>query len=412
MNPQNHRREKITSLIWHSCKTLICFLQFMILTRVIESKYLPGLDTNEGESGSIGLFLQILYPIIVTILFFVLWCYYDNIDDRSFNRVRNSPETPKFLRDSAYLLGIVLTTLMATPILSNSYRSLFQYFGLKAGATVVSVLVAFVIAGGGSVLRVMRLNSLWAIQSKLPLAKKPPTLKWRIFYAVIFFVALLILCNGVAVGAIVFSAVILSFFIPLLIIAGLILLWCAVILPVINLPARRKFMLRLEKLQEQGKVSVEILGHPYLALFFERVPFGLTITNMPHTDAKIQEKTVYKVAFANCKRRREIVILCNHNIYQFVYSFKFNQVTRFSRMGADSAGSRAVGLPGASWFSNHSFDFPEGEGARILLIDTPPAVLAVRSESNSNLFELDNASEIFGYTVFAKNSFVNLLERT
>lgn len=412
MSSQNHRREEITGLIWHSCKTLICFLQFVILTHVIESTFLPGLNTTEGERSSMDLLLHILYPTIVTILFFVLWGYYDNIDDRSFNRVRNSPETPKFLRDPAYLLGIVLTTLMATPILSNPYRSFFQYLGLKAGATAVSVLVAFVVAGGGSVLRIMRLNSMWAIQSKLPLTKKPPTLIWRIIYAVIFFVALLILCNGVAVGALIFSAVILSFFIPLFIIAGLILLWCAVILPVINLPARRKFMRRLEKLQEQGKVSVEILGHPYLSLFFERVPFGLTITNTPHLDAKIQEETVYKVAFANCKRRREIVILCDHNIYQFVYSLKFNHVTRFSRMGADSAGSRAVGLPGASWFSNHSFDFPEGEGARILLIDTPPVVLAVRNESNSNLFELDNASEIFGYTVFTKNSFVNLLERT
>jgi hypothetical protein len=81
-------------------------------------------------------------------------------------------------------------------------------------------------------------------------------------------------------------------------------------------------------------------------------------------------------------------------------------------MGADKIGSRGVSLPGLARCTNHSFDFPEGEGEAVLLIDRVPAVLAIRDEHNSdNLFELDNASQAFGYTVYAKNSFLNLLER-
>ena len=81
-------------------------------------------------------------------------------------------------------------------------------------------------------------------------------------------------------------------------------------------------------------------------------------------------------------------------------------------MGADKRGARTVSLPGMVRFTNHSFDFPDGEGDAVLLIDRVPTVLAVRDEHNSNnLFELDNASSVFGYTVYAKNAFLNLLER-
>ena len=272
--------------------------------------------------------------------------------------------------------------------------------------------MALIIVVSGSVLRVARLNSLWAVQSKLPRSKKPPTVPWRLFYAAVFFVALMLLSKGISVSAFILSAALLSFMIPLLIIAGLILMWCLVILPAINIPARRQFMLRLQEMQERGELSVEIHGRPYLSLFFERIPFGLTITDLSHPDTDVRKETVYKVAFANCKRRREMVILCEHNIYQFVYSLKFNHVTRFSRMGANHAGVRTVSVPGAARYTSHSFDFPEGEGQRILLIDRTPTILAVRSEGNHNLFELDNASKVFGYTVYGKNSFLNVLERT
>ena len=405
------KRSQTKDMIWHIGKTLLCAIQFWILAYPIRSESVESLQAFEGEVSALATFAHLAYPAIIAALFFILWGYYDNIDDRSFNRVRQASEPPKFLRTPAYLLGIVLTTLAVTPILTSAFRPFFYYIGLGAGAGVASVFTALVITAGGSVLRVSRLNNVWVIQSKMPVAK-PPSIPGRIFYAVVFFVALLLISNAVVIGVFLLGMILLSLFvIPALIVAGLILLWCFVILPALNIPARRKFMQRLQRLRDQGKISAEIHGHPYLSLFIGLIPFGLTITDVPHPDTKVQIETTYRVTFANCKRRREMVILCEHQIYQFVYSLKFSHVTRFSRMGANKAGVRTVAIPGMSWFTNHSFDFPEGEGKRILLIDPTPTVLAIRGERGGELFELDNASEIYGYTVYGKNSFLNLLER-
>ena len=405
-------RSQTKDIIRHIFKTLICALQFLILALIVKNNFTSLLQLYEGEADTMATFAHLFYPAVTAALFFVLWHYYDTIDDRSFDRVCKAPETPKFLHDPAYVLAIVLTVLTVTPLLTMSFVPLFRYLRFGSGATAVSILSALAVAAGGSVLRVSRLNYVWSIQKNLPHSKKSPSAAWRIFCAAAFFVALFLIIRVIDVVAFIFSAILLSFIIPILIIAGLFLLWCFVILPALNIPARRKFMLRLKQLQDEGKLTAEIHGHPYLSLFFERVPFGLTVTNIPHPEAKVQQETVYKAAFANCKRRRELVVICEHNIYQFMYSLKFNHVTRHARMGADKAGVRAVSVPGMSWFTNHSFTFPEGEGERVLLIDSPPTILAVRDEGHSGLFELDNASRVFGYTVYGKNAFLNVMERT
>ena len=99
---ETHRKG---DMLWHGGKALLCALQFWILTHVTESDFLPFLKANMEDKSSLMVLLQLLYPVIVTILFFVLWCYYDNIDDRSFHKVCQSPEPPQFLRDPAYLLA-------------------------------------------------------------------------------------------------------------------------------------------------------------------------------------------------------------------------------------------------------------------------------------------------------------------
>ena len=403
-------RSQIKDMIWHGGKTLLCAIQFWILFLLVKADFSTFLEPNQEEFSLFGVLTYFFFPAVVVALFVALWRYYDTVDDRSFNKVREAAEPPHFLHDPAYLLGIALTALTVTPALTMALRPLFQYLRLGAWATAVALLTALAITVGGSALRVSNLNKTWIIQSKM-YYPKPPSTPLRIFYAAVYFVALLLISKGLGVGIFVAFAVLIQFWIPLLAIMGAICLWCFAILPLLNIPARRKFMLRLQELQKQGKVSVEIHGHPYLSLFFEFVPFGLTVTVTPHPDAKEQKETTYKATFANCKRRREIVILCEGNVYQFVYSLKFSHVDRFSRMGADNARVRTVSLPGMTRFTNHTFDFPEGEGERILLIDRSPTVLAVRNVTGSDLFELDNASQVFGYTVYVKNAFINLLTR-
>ena len=406
-------RSQIKDTIWHSGKALLCALQFWILFLIIDADFSILQESVQGEISPLGILTNCVYPALIVALFVALWRYYDTVDDRSFNKVCQAAEPPKFLRDPAYLWGIAVTALTVTPALTKVLRPLLLYLRLGAGATAVALLASLAITVGGSALRVSRLNTTWIIQSKIP-HPKPPSTPLRIFYAAAYFAALLLICKGLTVGVFVVFAVLIQLWIPLLAIIGAILLWSFVILPALNISARRKFMNRLQALQKQGKVAVKIHGHPYLSLFLGVVPFGLTLRakHTPKEETEGQTETAYRVTFANCYRRREIVILCDQNLYQFVYSLKFNHVERFSRMGTNTSGVRAVSVPGVAKYVNHSFDFPEGEGQAILLIDHVPTVLAMRDEHDSrNLLELDNASMVFGYTVYAKNAFLNLLER-
>ena len=401
-------------LLWQIGKTLVCAIQFWILFALLKAVALEWMETVDEEFNAWNTLCNLAYPVMTAILMFVLWGYYDDIDDRSFNQVCRAAETPRFLRDPAWILGIALTTLATAPALYTAFLPLCRYCRMGSGAGAVSLLAALIVSAGGSALRVRRLNYVWSVQKNLP-GKKPPSIPLRVFYAVVFFVVLILIIRAVATAFMVLSLIIVGLIGYVLLVLGLILAWCYLILPAINVPARRKLMRRLESLQAEGKLTMEIHGHPYLSLFFEVVPFGLTITARPHSDAKEAAEAVFLVTFANCKRRRETVILCEHNIYQFVYSLKFSHVTRFSRMGADKALVRTVSLPGMTRFTNHTFDFPEdhpeGSGKHILLVDPTPTVLAVRNMGRDELYELDNASEVFGYTVYGKNSFVNLLER-
>ena len=359
---------------------------------------------------------QFAYPLFTVIFFFALWHYYDEIDDRSFRQFCQAEETPRLLRDRAYMLAIVLTALTATPILARPFRSFFQHLGLQGGwAPALSLLIALLIAAGGSLIRIKHLNSRWEILKKLPHPEKTPSLTKRIFYAALFFVSLLLLARFVFL-AVFFATFVLTvsrvLVIPTLVIAVLLFLWYSVIRPLRNVRARRKFLVRLQKLQAKGALTVSLHGHPYLSILSQRFGFGLTVVDTPHPDSKNRENTTYQVTFVHCRRRRYLIILCEPNIYQFVYSLQFNMITRFSRMGAVNAGNQTVPMPGFAKLKSHSFDFPEGEGERVLLIDPPPIILAIRNENNHNLIEIDNASKVYGYSVYGKNAFINMLERT
>ena len=407
------KRNQTADNLWHVFKSLFCALQLYILFFLLRPQFVEMWDVFAGEPGAMDTLGHLFPPTIVAALFFVLWNYYDTIDDRSFNRVCAAAEPPKFLRDPAYLLGIAVSALLVTPPLYSTFVPLFRHLRLGSGAIALSLLSALLITVGGSLLRVSRLNTRWNIQSKMP-HDKPPSKPLRIFYAAAFFVALLMISKALLIGMMLLTMILITAILPILIGVALILLWCFVILPALNIPARRKFMNRLTALQARGKISLTVYGSPYLSLFLRAVPFRMAIKvkTTPLDEGEIPAEIPYRVTFANCYRRREIVILCDQNIYQFVYSLKFNHVDRFSRMGADKRGARTVSLPGMVRFTNHSFDFPDGEGDAVLLIDRVPTVLAVRDEHNSNnLFELDNASSVFGYTVYAKNAFLNLLER-
>ncbi len=419
----NFTKTQTKDILWHSAKALLCALQLWLLDAVAKNSAASLLEFLLREHIIVDKqapWLSLVRPVVVLLLFFALWWYYDSIDDRSFLRFCEAPETPHTLRDAGFLSGVVVTVLTTTPILTASLCIPFVHLGLRLGeAIAVSALLSAVITGGASLLRIKNLGDTWAIQKTLRTGnEKMPGVIKRIIYAVIYFFALNLLVSIVLSALIpIWGAFLIALgkllLIPVLVIACILFLWLGVFNCLRQLNSRRKFMRRLRRLRDKGELSFAVHGHPYLSVFSTRIFFGLTIVDSPHPDGKKRTDTTYQVAFANCKRRRFTVVLCDQNVYRFVYTLQFNQISRYSRMGAAVGnGGRIISVPGASWYRNHAFGFPEGEGERILLVDPTPYILAIHGQRAGELQELDNDSKVFGYTVYGKNSFLNLLERT
>ena len=415
-------------ILWHVGKSLLCALQllaFHAVTMKSVGNLMDFLYTEliilEGETAEA--LLAFLHPLTVAVLFVVLWRYYDTIDDRSFNRFcavyKDETKAPNLLREPAYAAGLAMTALCATPIICFSLIPALRYTGMRPSeCTAVGVAVSLLWIVGFSILQTIRRSRVWVIQKDLRTGNEKTRVGRRIFYAVVFFAAVaLLVFFGYStlvptLGSLILGLIRLLWK-AILIIGGILFLWLFVIRSIRRMLDRRKFLKALRRMSARGELSFEVHGSPYLSVIFpERVEFGLTIVDAPHPDGKRRKDITYQVAFANCRYRRGMVILCPNNIFRFVYSINFRTIAQQNWGGLSVASARIVSMPVGSFFTNHSFDFPEGEGKRILLMDPAPRVLCMHGYREGEYITLDNDSEIFGYTVYGKNSFVNLLERT
>ncbi len=426
----NLTKTQLKDMAWHAGKALLCAIQLLILSAITEKSIGHLLDFLFLEliirEGSIAVpLLSLIVPMTVIVLFIVVWRYYDNIDDRSFNRFceiyKDEKKAPNLLREPAYLAGLAVTVLCATPVVTASMIPSLGYTGMRGGeCAAVAIALSLLLTAGLSLLRLRRRAAVWIIQKDLRTGNEKTKVWKRVFYAVIFFAGLYVLIlAGYSTLIPVWGSFIIGIFRllwkPILLIAAILFLWLFVIRSIRRIIDRRKFMKKLERMRERGELSYEVHGSPYLSVLSERVVFGLTITDAPHPDSRgkrRQENVTYQVAFANCRYRRGMVILCENNVYRFVYSLQFRTLAQHNWGGLSVASTQIVSMPVASFHTNHSFDFPEGEGKRILLMDPAPRMLCMYGFREGELMTLDNASEVFGYTVYGKNSFVNLLERT
>lgn len=424
----NHTKSQLKDTAWHVGKALLCALQLLAFHAVtmksvkslMDFLYLELIILEGGVAEAL---LAFLHPLTVAALFIVLWRYYDTIDDRSFNRFcavyKDETKAPHLLREPAYAVGLAVTALCATPILCFSLIPALRYTGMRnSECTAVGVAVSLLLVAGVSLLRIRRRAKVWVIQKDLRTGNEQTKIWKRILYAAVFFGALCLLVYAgystlvPTLGSLIIGLIRLLWK-PLLIIGAILFLWLFVIRSIRRMIDRRKFIKKLARMSERGELSYEIHGSPYLSVIFpERVVFGLTVVDTPHPNGKRKKETTYKVAFANCRYRRGLVILCPNNTYRFVYSINFRTIAQQNWGGLSVASSRIVSMPVASFHTNHSFDFPEGEGKRILIVDPAPRMLCMYGYREGELLTLDNDSEIFGYTVYGKNSFVNILERT
>lgn len=424
MNPTKTR---IKDILWHSVKALLCSLQLLAL-HVVTMKSVGNLmsflyvDLVIRKGSTADILLSFIHPLTVVILFVVLWHYYDNVDDRSFRRFcdtyKEESTAPNLLKDPAYLAGLAVTLVGATAVITFSLVPALRNTGIgEPLCYAVGISSALLLVAGISLLRIHRRAKLWYNQRNMPVDTEKARIGRRIFYAAVLFaaVSLLILMGFTIlipfIGSLVLGIIRLLWK-PILFIGTILFLWLFVYRSIRRIADRRKFLKRLDQLQERGELSYEIHGSPYLSVFWERIAFGLTITDVPYPGSKRKAPVTYQVAFANCKYRRGMVILCDNNVFRFVISFNFRTIAQHNWGGLSVASSSIVSMPIASFCTNHSFDFPEGEGKRILLMDPAPRILCMYGFREGELITLDNGSEVFGYTVYGKNSFANLLERT
>lgn len=426
----NLTKTPVKDILWHGGKALLCAAQLWIFHFVtmksvgnLMSFLYTELVVREGEPAEV--LLSLIHPVTLILLFFFLWRYYDNVDDRSFNRFcetyKDQTKAPSLLKEIPYAVGFALTVLSATPVISAAMIPALRHTGMRQGeCAAVGTAAALLLVVVLSVLRLRRRSAVWIVQKDLRTGNEKTRWGRRIFHAVILFgslCALIFLGFSTLVpfwGSLILGIIRLLWK-PILIIGGILFLWLFVIRSVRRIMDRRRFLKKLERMRDRGELSYEVHGSPYLSVLSERVFFGLTIIDKPHPDSRggrRNRETTYKVAFANCRYRRGLVILCPNNGYRFVYSLQFRTIAQQNWGGLSVASSQIVSMPVASFHTNHSFDFPEGEGKRILLMDPAPRMLCMYGHREGELLTLDNDSEIFGYTVYGKNSFVNILERT
>jgi hypothetical protein len=86
----NLTKNRMKDIFWHGGKSLLCALQLLAFHLVtmksvgnFKSFLYNELIVREGSVAEI--LVSFIHPLTVAALFFFLWRYYDNIDDRSFN---------------------------------------------------------------------------------------------------------------------------------------------------------------------------------------------------------------------------------------------------------------------------------------------------------------------------------------
>ena len=417
-------KSQVKDILRHGGKALLCSLQLFILnaltrrwvTFAIEEHLSLRYLLSKQQEALIGL----IHPLITIILFVVFWRYYDNNDDRSFDKFCEAPTCPRLLRSPEYLTGLALTVLTATPTLYSSLYLPLARVGLGVSLSApVSCFLAMTVSAGFSVVRLTRLEEVWRVQKDLRISKKSKTKPvLRIFYAIVLFFSIYLLIKlgfqeflplwGSLLYAI--CTVILPRVLPFLL---LLIVPVIVITPICRFASRRKFMKRLKKLQDEGEITYTIHGHPYLSVLFPKwAHFGLNVMDAPHADAKRKEYRAYTVGFINCPYRKGTVILCDRNIYRFMYAIQMRGLSFFGTGGVATVSSRIVAVPIGAWYTNHAFDFPEGDGEKILIIDPAPRILAIHGRTRDELVPLDNDSHVFGYTVYGRNAFLRHLKLT
>ncbi len=411
-------KQYIIDVFWQPLKAVICAIQLYIILHNTMKAQADFMDSFEVLPWIV---VEIFTPLTIFIAMFALWKFYDGIDDAAFvSLCMEEGESTPFLKRLSWLIALLISAVACGIPVGLSLWRVMMFTGISASLGYpLCILGGILLTLGIRALMIHLLFKKWMEQSVY--FRDPaqyPSLRKRIFQAILFAIGL-ICASLIGVATLFWGAYSVLYGVAMLVIE---FLWpiVAVILLIILihvirlLSSRRKFLKRLKKMQAKGEIHYDYMGHPYLSVLSRRVYFGLVITDYTNGVGENKKPKTYRIVVVGTWKRR-LVIACDHNTYQFKHEIRLRMNIRTAAIAA-SSDAPATGVALATWYSTYGFAFPgddDTEGEPVVIFDPVPYAIFVRPDDGRNdLRSIDNSSKVYGYTVWAKNSFANFLERT
>ncbi len=397
------KKRFLLSLLRHFLKGAVA-LAALLAIWAVQSPFPAALFSSFEELFIIQIpdFATYLFATVLLLVYvWVMWGYLDRNDEEDLADTLASPPRhlllrPPYLVSYAFALG------------QGIFLSSFVGRAIPALPAALSPLLAIFLVLGLRFLQ-LHLHLYWQLaEGRAGDARIVPSLSRRLINGGLVLFSLAVAYPAAHFLIVLATSLFRDFAVEMLYgVFFLVLVILAVALGFVlaKLSRRKRFLSRVRRMERDGRITVDLEGHPYLSALSHRFLFNLTV--------KTGSGKTYLCAFISGKdrftplvlQRRSAVFVCGLHVRT-----KF--ITRGGYVG-DSL-SRAGKKQDAAFFEYFSvwdLGFPEGEGEKVVIIDKPPASVSVE-DGDSRVRFLDNGDRVFDYQVFTKSAFCNHLDRT
>lgn len=380
-------------------------------------------DTITSFKDSAWLYIVKFFPVIASIGASVLiYYYFDDLDLFNKRDYFEKEDKKALISEPQYLvpfvIGLLFSRFFFTTSINYAIADLLPESQLIAG--VLSVLTFAAIR----LIQLHLLKSKWDLEFESPIFVHKAALKRnRDMYTfkprqlILQPLGFLIL-YGIALS---FSA---KYIVPIFISLVIIIkdLWWGFlpIIPVViliplavsvirGLRARRKLIMRLNKIEKLGYAKIKYDGRKYLSALFPKKMFSFELE-----DSKDKK---YNTVVISCGKMNSPIyfkesefliergVRLNNSALMSRNSGSFAQIVDVSKMGGDQNPTNAL----AGYYIVLPLDFPDREGERSVIINPIPTKVYVMD--NLRAKSIDTGEKLFDYTVYNTTGFCNMIER-
>lgn len=400
---QAARKRLLLSLLRHLLKGTFALLALIILYWV-QSPFPDALFSSFEDLFVVQL-PDFLGPLLMTVLLFVyswvLWGYLDRNDEEDLAATVENPPRHLLLR-APYLVSFAFS-LGQGIFLSGIFSRAIPVLPPSA-----AYAAAILLTLGLRALE-LHLHLYWQVaEGRLGDARIVPSLARRIINGGLVLFSLAVFYPAFHFIVVLFTSAFRVLAVEMLYgVLFLLLVGVGIFLGTVlgKLSRRRKFLKLLHRLENEGRITVDVDGHPYLSALSHRFLFDLTV--------KTKSGKTYLCSFLSGKgrftplvlQRRSAVFVCGIHVRTKFVTHRGMAGDGLSRSGKKQDAALF------EYFSVWELTFPEGEGQRVVVIDKPPVSVSVE-DADSHVRFLDNGDSVFDYRVYTKTAFFNHLDRT